>query len=321
MNKNKQSIHFAHTIPQELDGMRLDAALAKLFKEHSRSRIKDWIQEGSVTVDGKILRPRDKVHHLQQVEIHASLSIQEDWQGQPLDLNIVYEDASIIVVNKPAGVVVHPGAGNPDHTLVNALLHHEPNLATLPRAGIVHRLDKDTSGLLVVARTLEAHTSLIKQIQNRTMKREYQAVVSGVMISGGTIDAAIGRHPILRKRMAVVEGGRHAITHYRVLERFQAHSHLKILLETGRTHQIRVHLAHIGYPIVGDATYGGRLKIPVKCSEELKTILQQFKRQALHATRLSLQHPTTQETVSWEVPVAEDIKNLLRVLHAEKKPQ
>jgi 23S rRNA pseudouridine1911/1915/1917 synthase len=239
-------------------------------------------------------------------------------QAQAIGLNICFEDESILIINKPAGLVVHPAAGNPDNTLVNGLLHYAPELAMLPRAGLVHRLDKDTSGLLVVARNLKAHHALVGQLQQRTMGRHYQAIVNGVMPAGGTIEAAIGRHPVDRKRMAVVTSGRTAVTHYRLIDRFRAHTHVSVRLETGRTHQIRVHLSHLHFPIVGDPVYGGRLRLPPAPSPSLVQTLQNFRRQALHAATLALKHPDSGEDLQWHAEPPADMVQLLAVLHEDR---
>ena len=300
-------------IPECLNNLRLDQALAKLFTDYSRACLQNWIRDGKVLVDHQMLRAKDKITTGQYVCIETELQINTTWQAQSLNLNIVYEDESLLIINKPTGLVVHPGSGNPDKTLVNALLHHAPELVHLPRAGIVHRLDKDTSGLLVVARTLKAYTSLTAQIQAHTVKREYFTVVSGHLISGGTISTPMGRHPKQRIRMAVLPAGRLAVTHYRIHERFSAHTALSVFLETGRTHQIRVHMAHIHHPVVGDPVYG-RLKIPPKCIASLQETLHQLKRQALHAFRLTVMHPEKQIAMSWEAPLPEDIQHLLLVL-------
>lgn len=233
---------------------------------------------------------------------------------QALPLEIVFEDEHLLVVNKPSGLVVHPAAGNPDGTLLNRLLHHAPELATLPRAGIVHRLDKDTTGLLVVAKTLPAHKGLVEQLQARSIKREYRALVVGVLVTGGTVEGAVGRHPVERTRMAVVSGGKPAVTHYRVIERLPAHTFLKVELETGRTHQIRVHLAHIRHPLVGDPLYGGRPRLPKGGTEDQIRALQGFRRQALHAVRLRLTHPVSGQVLEWEAPIPEDFRGLLSAL-------
>jgi 23S rRNA pseudouridine1911/1915/1917 synthase len=314
MGKDPKIIKLSAVIPDELANKRFDQALANLFPDYSRSRLQDWIKNAYALIDNKILRAKDKVIAGQTVTINARIEATEQWLSQAIKLDILYEDSDIIVVNKPTGLVVHPGAGQKDCTLLNALLHKYPELAQLPRAGIIHRLDKDTSGLLVITRTLAAHTKLVKSLQKHKIKREYEAIVFGNMIAGGTIDAPIGRHRIKRTAMAVTSSGKPAITHYRVLKRFSANTHLQIILETGRTHQIRVHLAHIGYPIVGDRVYGGRLKLPANIDAELRTILQSFPRQALHAKRLALKHPQTGKLLQWEAPAPQDFDNLLKVL-------
>lgn len=301
-------------IPDNFDGQRLDRTLAEMFPDYSRSNLKSWILDGKVHVDQKVVRPTSKVEGGEHVEIWIEPEQKTEWKAQDIPLNIIYEDEDLIVINKPAGLVVHPGAGNPDGTLVNALLHFDQKLENLPRAGIVHRLDKDTTGIMVVARSLRAHTSLTIQLQTRTLKREYQAVVNGVVTSGGMVDAAIGRHPTQRVRMAVVENGKPAITHFRVGSRFPAHTHLKLQLESGRTHQIRVHMAHIHYPIIGDQVYGGRFKLPKGIDESLIETLRNFKRQALHSTQLTLEHPDTKESMSWVAPLPDDMKKLIKEL-------
>ncbi len=306
-------------IPEELDGCRLDQALAQLFRDYSRSRLQQWIREGFVTVDQKVLRAKDKVQAGAKVQVLAQQVEQGQWQAEDIVLDIVYEDAQLIVINKPAGMVVHPAAGNQQGTLLNALLHHAPELAKVPRAGIVHRLDKDTTGLLVIARDISSHKYLVEQLQAREFDREYQAITYGVMTAGGCVDAPIGRHPVQRKRMAVVERGKPARTHYRVLARYRAHSLIQVKLETGRTHQIRVHMSHIHYPLVGDQTYSGRLRLPAGCSENLATQLKQFKRQALHAYRLGLVHPVTKESMLWEAAIPGDMQQLIDALTQDKE--
>lgn len=312
-----QQVTLAATIPEALAGQRLDQALAQLFNEYSRARLQQWIKEDCVRVDGHRPRPRDRVVGGEQVEVCARLEAQGEWRPEAIPLDIVFSDEHLLVVNKPAGLVVHPAAGNRDGTLVNALLHYDPELASVPRAGVVHRLDKDTSGLLIIARTLGSHKALIEMMQRRQIQRHYRAVVQGVMTAGNTIDAPIGRHPAQRTRMAVVPNGRHAVTHYRVLERFRAHSHVQVQLETGRTHQIRVHMAYIHYPLVGDRVYGGRLRIPPGCSAALTEQLHSFSRQALHAAHLQLEHPVTGQAMSWQAPLPADMQQLLEVLRAD----
>ncbi len=296
-------------------GMRLDQALAALFPDYSRARLQEWIKQGLVSVDGAVaVRPRDKILGGEMIELEARLDDQVACSPESIPLDIRYEDETLLVVNKPAGLVVHPAAGNPDGTLQNALLHHDEKLIQLPRAGIVHRLDKETSGLLVIAKTPAAHKYLVEQLQERAVKREYRAVVTGVLTAGGTVDQPIARHPSQRTRMAVHPGGKHAVTHYRVLERFRFHTYLKVVLESGRTHQIRVHMAHLRYPLLGDPVYGGRLRIPAKASPELEAMLRSFRRQALHARKLGLQHPQTGEWMEWQVEPPQDMQELLRVL-------
>ena len=302
------------TVPDEAAGRRFDAVLADLFPEFSRSKLAGWIKSGDARLDGREARPRDPVRGGEKVTLNAVLEVQTHSQAEDIALDVLYEDEHVIVVNKPAGLVVHPGAGNPAGTLVNALLHHDPSLNTLPRAGIVHRLDKDTSGVMVVARTLQAHTALIEQLSSREVHRQYLAVVVGSLVSGGTANAPIDRHPRDRIRMAVREDGRDAVTHYRLRERFRAHTLLECRLETGRTHQIRVHMAHLKHPIVGDPLYGGPLKLPRGATEELIETLRGFRRQALHAETLEFAHPVTGEPVRCTAPVPEDLQHLVRVL-------
>jgi 23S rRNA pseudouridine1911/1915/1917 synthase len=304
-------------IPEAQAGQRLDVALATLLPDYSRSRLKAWIESGEILVDGRAWRPRDKVFGGEAVAVAATLPDEGTALPQPMPLAVVYEDEHVLVLDKPAGLVVHPGAGNPDSTLQNALLAHDPALARLPRAGIVHRLDKDTSGLLIVARTLPAHTALVRMLEEREIHREYEAVCRGVMTGGGTVDAPIDRHPADRVRMAIREGGREAVTHYRVIRRFRAHTHVRVQLETGRTHQIRVHFAHIGYPLVGDKIYGGRLALPKGVSEALRQALREFPRQALHAARLQLAHPVTGKPLEVVAPLPADMVGLLAMLAAD----
>ncbi|MGV6826011.1 MAG: 23S rRNA pseudouridine(1911/1915/1917) synthase RluD [bacterium] len=304
-------------VSSELAGQRLDKACAEVFPDFSRNQLKQWIESGDLQLDGEIRRPRDKVSAGQTLSLRPVLEDQVRCAPENIPLDLIYEDEQILVINKPAGLVVHPAAGNWQGTLQNALLYHYPNSIQLPRAGIVHRLDKETSGLMVVARTPGAHKRLVDALQARDIHREYRAITMGTVISGGTVDAPIGRHKVHRTRMAVTPTGKEAVTHYRVLEKFRAHTLLQVQLETGRTHQIRVHLADIHFPIAGDPVYGGRLRIPSGCSEALKQVLQQFKRQALHAFRLELTHPESGELMAWEAPMPDDMLHLLDVLRQD----
>lgn len=305
-------------VPEHLLGARLDQAVAEMFPDFSRSRLKTWIQAGNVKVDDLVvLKPRERVLAGQQIDVHAELEAEVFSVPQAIDLTIVYEDDDLLVLDKPAGLVVHPGAGTPDGTLLNALLHHCSALEQLPRAGIVHRLDKETTGLMVVAKTIAAYTALVAALQAREIIREYEAIVSGVMTAGGSIDAPIGRHPSKRTLMAVKPNGKPAVTHYRVAERFRAHSRLRLRLESGRTHQIRVHMAHLGYPLVGDPQYGGRPRPPKQVSESFMGVLRGFQRQALHATRLVLKHPRTGEQIELSSPLPDDMKVLLSAIRED----
>ena len=303
------------TIPDDCAGFRLDQALAQLFSDYSRGQITKWIKAGYVLIDEEIHRPRDTVMGGEKVSILAKIeAVDDSWIAQAIELNIIYEDNDILIINKPAGMVVHPGAGNHQGTLVNALLHHVPSLEGIPRAGIVHRIDKGTTGLLMIAKTLQAHNNLVTQLQKRSVLREYQAIAMGVMTAGGTVEEPIGRHHIERKRMAVTASGKPAITHYRVEQRFRAHTHIRCKLETGRTHQIRVHMAHIRYPLLGDPAYGGRLRLPKGASEQCQETLKGFRRQALHAGSLGFIHPKTQKEVSWSVDMPKDMQQILAIL-------
>ena len=308
----------ALTLAAEAAGLRFDQALAQALPQYSRARLKTWIDSGAVQVDGRPLRGKDRVLGGEQVRIHAQLSPQGWVQAEAMPLTVLFRDRSVLVIDKPAGLVVHPGAGNLRHTLQNALLALDPKLALVPRAGLVHRLDKDTSGLLLVARTPEAHNVLTAAMAARQITREYLAVCTGVMTGGGTIDEPIGRHRTLRTRMTVRSDGRVAITHYRIEKRFRAHTLVRVTLETGRTHQIRVHLAHVGFPVVGDPVYGGRRRIPKGSSPALAAELQAFPRQALHATRLTLVHPFTHREHEWRSPLPEDMQGLLDALEADR---
>jgi 23S rRNA pseudouridine1911/1915/1917 synthase len=302
------------TLPAALAGLRLDQALAQALPAYSRARLKSWIDLGAVRVEGRIPRARDKVLGGERVRIEARLAAETTVLPERLPVDVVFKDRAIFVINKPAGLVVHPGAGNPAHTLQNALLALDPALAQVPRSGLIHRLDRDTSGLLVVARTIEAHTRLAAALAARQIERSYRAICVGVMTGGRTVDEPIGRHRTQRTRMAVRSDGRPAVTHFRVLERFRAHTFLEATLETGRTHQIRVHLAHIGYPLVGDPVYGGRRRVPPASGPALLAALATFRRQALHAARLQLAHPTSGRTMHWEAPLPADMSELLAVL-------
>ncbi len=304
-------------VPQECAGARLDQALARLVPEFSRSRLQQWIRDGAVLLDGAPVAPRTRVAAGARIEMRQPpAEPRDDVAAEAIALDVRYEDPDLLVVDKPAGLVVHPAAGNRDGTLQNALLHHDPKLAGVPRAGIVHRLDKDTSGLLVVARTLEAHTSLVRQLAGRSVHREYLALVVGEVIAGARIEAPIGRHPVERKRMAVVSGGRPAATEYRVAARYRGFTLLSVRLESGRTHQIRVHMKHAGWPLVGDRTYGTRARYPAGASESLRAALDGFRRQALHAARLGLRHPRTGEACRWESAPPRDLQSLLDLLAA-----
>lgn len=309
--KNIQSISKNTCIPDDMETMRLDQALAKLYPEFSRSRLQQWIKQQKVLLNKTPCRPRDPVHPGDNIQIHAELEAEIPWQGQVMDLNIIHQDDDLLIIDKPRNQVVHPGAGNPDGTLVNALLHHFPALAAVPRAGIIHRLDKDTSGLLICAKTIQSHTYLVDKLQQRAIKREYETIVYGDIISGSTIDLPLGRHPHQRTKRAVVAHGKPAITHYRVLKRYNQFTHLKVNLETGRTHQIRVHLSHQKHPIVGDKTYGGPAKLPKGCSDPLRAFLKQCRQQMLHARRLGMEHPTSGEYCTWESPRPNDMVELL----------
>ncbi len=305
-------------ITEEYAGKRLDVVLAELFPEYSRSRLKLWIEQGLVLVNGQTSKPKYKIAGDEKLQLSVqSIESEESCVAENIPLDIVYQDESIIVINKTADFVVHPAAGHYSGTVQNALLYFDASLAAIPRAGIVHRLDKDTTGVMVVARNLRAHKYLVNQIQKHEVKREYQAVVFGVLTGGGMVDQPIGRHPRDRIKMAVRENGRAAVTHYRLLKRFREHSYIKVQLETGRTHQIRVHMSHLHHPIVGDPVYAGRHRVPAGAQAELLDYLQGFKRQALHAWRLSFVHPETGEDVSYEAPLPDDMQQLLNLLQAD----
>ncbi|SFV54759.1 Ribosomal large subunit pseudouridine synthase D [hydrothermal vent metagenome] len=304
---------FVH-IPNSLKGERIDFALATLLNEFSRSKITTWIKKNRIQLNGKVVKPKDKVVGEEILSVLIEKDIHSEWLAEDIPLNIIYEDEDILVINKPAGLVTHPGSGNGSGTLANALLYYDTNLKFIDRAGIVHRLDKDTSGLLVVAKNEKSRQSLITQLQNHTVHREYLAIVYGHMISGGTIDEPIGRDGRDRTKQTIKENGKQAITHIRVVERFENHSLVKAVLETGRTHQIRVHLSAIGYPLVGDIIYGGKVHFPKGADEKLKESLKYFRRQALHAKKLTIIHPTTEKEMSWKVDMPEDMQKLLKIL-------
>ncbi len=316
---SNSSERYQATIPETLSGKRFDVALAKLFPEFSRSRLQSWIRSGGALIAGERRRPRDSVKEGEEVVLEVEREEEVQWEAEDIPLNILHEDDSLLFIDKPAGMVVHPAVGNWKGTLVNALLHHDSTLAEVPRAGIVHRLDKDTSGVLAVAKTLEAHTHLVRQLQERAMQREYQAICKGVMTAGGTVDAPIGRHRVDRKKMAVTEGGKVAVTHYRVMEKFRSHTHIRLTLETGRTHQIRVHTEHIRFALLGDPVYGHRLQIPAASSERMATTLRGFRRQALHAARLGLEHPLSGEYIELESTLPNDMAELIEVLREDRE--
>jgi len=301
-------------IPDRLIGQRIDSAMAQMLPDYSRSKITTWVRSGGALINGKTFKPKEKILGGEIVTLNIKAEKTNDWKAEDIPLDIVFEDDDIIVVNKPVGLVTHPGAGNWTGTLANALLHYDPSLANLDRAGIVHRLDKNTSGLMVVARSELAQKNLVEQLQTHAVSREYSAIVYGHMISGGTVDEPIGRDPKDRIRQAVVEDGKDAVTHYRVIDRFAHHTHVKAILETGRTHQIRVHLSYIGHPLIADPMYGGKIRFPKKADDHLKNALKKFNRQALHAKKLTLTHPITLEQMSWKVPLPQDLQDLLKVL-------
>ncbi|CAH0534305.1 Ribosomal large subunit pseudouridine synthase D [Vibrio stylophorae] len=313
-----QQIQLTETIKPSQLGQRTDQAIAELFPDFSRSRIKEWILAGQITIDGQpIVRPRDKVMGGEVVAIDAELEDEVRFIPQDIPLDVVYEDEHLLVINKPRDLVVHPGAGTPDGTVLNALLYRYPEIAEVPRAGIVHRLDKDTTGLMVVAKTVQSQTRLVRALQKRKITREYEAIAIGRMTAGGMVNKAIGRHPTKRTQMAVSEFGKPAVTHYRVAEHFRAHTRLRLRLETGRTHQIRVHMSHLGHPLVGDQTYGGRPKPPKNCEQLVIDALRAFDRQALHAAMLRLEHPITGEMMQWRAPVPDDMVGLAAILRQD----
>lgn len=315
-----EKIQHQDTVPDSCLGKRFDQTLAEMFPDYSRSRLKEWILAGQVSVNGDALTiPREKMYGGEQIEIITEIEADIRFDPQNIPLNIIYEDDDILVINKPAGLVVHPGAGNPDGTVLNGLLYYCPQLDVVPRAGIVHRLDKDTTGLMVVAKTIAAQTNLVESLQAREITREYEAIACGVMTAGGVVDEPIGRHSTKRTHMAVTMMGRPSVTHYRVMEKFRLHTRLRLRLETGRTHQIRVHMSHITHPLVGDPVYGGRPRPPKNATIELREVLKSFKRQALHAAMLSLFHPITGEEMTWHAEIPQDMVNLTNILREDSQ--
>lgn len=306
-------------VPIQCHGMRMDQVAAELFPEYSRNRLATWIKEGRLTVDGRTVKPRDKATASAQLTLLVADEPVIDWQPQSLPLRVIFEDEHILVVNKPAGVVVHPAAGHADGTLVNALLAHAPELGALPRGGIVHRLDKETSGIMFVARSSLAHKSLVAQLSGRTVSRTYCAVCTGALTGGGKIDAPIDRHPTARTKMAVVADGKPAVTHFRIAHRFKHYTQLQVNLETGRTHQIRVHMAHRKWPLIGDPVYGGRQRVPAGASDLLMSTLRSFPRQALHAQALEFEHPASGDWMEFETELPDDLVNLLEILDSEDR--
>ena len=317
--KRKTTNHLSFLVPDDLFGQRVDKALAQLCENYSRSTVQNWIKQGLVLLDDEVPRQKDKVYGGEQFEISVPEQEAGDWEPQEIPVDCVYEDAHMLVINKPAGLVVHPGAGNPDGTLLNALLYHFPDNRQIARAGIVHRLDKDTSGLMVVARTERARLALIEQLVDHSLYREYLAICQGRVISGGTVDEPIGRDKQDRRKMKVNMLGKEAISHYRVNDRFRHHSLLSVQLETGRTHQIRVHMTHLGFALVGDPVYGRRLAIPADCTPALENALRGFRRQALHAACIEYRHPETQEIQRWQAPLPADLSALISALEADNE--
>ncbi|GLQ72390.1 23S rRNA pseudouridine(1911/1915/1917) synthase RluD [Vibrio penaeicida] len=315
-----QQIELTSTVKDSQLGQRLDQAVAELFTDFSRSRLKEWLLGGKIQVNGEVItKPRVKVMGGEEIVLQAELEDEERWEAQDIPLDIIYEDDDIIVINKPRDFVVHPGAGTPDGTVLNALLHHYPDIAEVPRAGIVHRLDKDTTGLMVVAKTVPAQTRLVRALQKRNITREYEAIAIGRMTAGGMIEKGIGRHSTKRTLMAVSELGKPAVTHYRVAEHFREHTRIRLRLETGRTHQIRVHMSYLQHPLLGDIAYGGRARIPKGASDELTDMIRGFDRQALHAVMLRFAHPTTKEELEFHAPVPDDMVKMAEALRLDAK--
>ncbi|MEZ8825145.1 23S rRNA pseudouridine(1911/1915/1917) synthase RluD [Vibrio amylolyticus] len=315
-----QQIELTNTVKDSQLGQRLDQAVAELFADFSRSRIKEWLLAGKIQVDGEVItKPRVKVMGGEVITVQAELEDEQRWEAQDIPLDIVYEDDDLLVINKPRDFVVHPGAGTPDQTVLNALLFHYPDIAEVPRAGIVHRLDKDTTGLMVVAKTVPAQTRLVRALQKRKITREYEAIAIGKMTAGGKVDQPIGRHSTKRTLMAVAPMGKPAVTHYRVAEHFREHTRIRLRLESGRTHQIRVHMSYLQHPLLGDTAYGGRARIPKEASEEVTEMIRGFNRQALHAVMLRFDHPVTGETMEFHAPVPDDMVEITEALREDAK--
>ncbi|MFT6835831.1 MAG: 23S rRNA pseudouridine1911/1915/1917 synthase [Francisellaceae bacterium] len=304
-------------VDESLAGERVDVVLSKCFSDYSRSQLQKWLKQGNILINGEVKKAKEKIIGNETIELHAEMSIQTEWIAQEMPLDIVYEDDDVIVVNKSIGLVVHPGAGNCDGTLSNGLLAYYPEIRNIPRSGIVHRLDKDTSGLLVVAKTLKAHASLVEQLQNRTVTREYEAIACGYITAGSTINSAIGRSPHNRLKMAVTKMGKPAITHFNVLERYRNHTRIRCKLETGRTHQIRVHMAHVNAALLGDPLYNKRIKINNQMSDELQALLRSYRTQALHALKLAFVHPSTNKLVTFKAKCPDHMLNLIKVLRED----
>ena len=309
-----RKIQLEIVIPEKFKGKRLDLALSKLFPEHSRSRIQSWIKAGEVEVNNSKYKQRNVVNSGDIIKINTTLKSIDKHQAEHIGLDVIYEDKAIIILNKPAGLVVHPGAGNQKHTLVNALLHFDEKLDVLPRAGIIHRLDKDTTGIMIIARTIESYTYLVNELQKRNIKRNYKAIICGQLVAGGMIENKIGRHPVHRTKMAVTDKGKLATTHYRIIKKFQHYTYLDIQLGTGRTHQIRVHMNNEKHPIIGDPLYGKNTFIKKGINASLREFIKNFKRQALHAYNLEFTHPISKKIISLKAELPDDMNNLIKIL-------
>jgi len=309
-----RKIQLEIVIPEKFKGKRLDLALSKLFPEHSRSRIQSWIKAGEVEVNNSKYKQRNVVNSGDIIKINTTLKSIDKHQAEHIGLDVIHEDKAIIILNKPAGLVVHPGAGNPKHTLVNALLHFDEKLDVLPRAGIIHRLDKDTTGIMIIARTIESYTYLVNELQERNIKRNYKAIICGQLVAGGVIENKIGRHPVHRTKMAVTDKGKLATTHYRIIKKFQHYTYLDIQLGTGRTHQIRVHMNNEKHPIIGDPLYGKNTFIKKGINASLREFIKNFKRQALHAYNLEFTHPVSKKIISLNAELPDDMNNLIKIL-------